>query len=460
MIEAEIRMEEIQEKANAIPKLIHWIWFDSDLPDTEKRPYRARLQKWRKLNPDYEMHLWYSSKMMTTAERKSLVEFAMEHKVTIHDISNPKEKGIPCFNRDLINKLIDKMLADNKPANAALLSDYLRYAIMYEYGGVYADCDVEPKKPLGDLCPEYGFYIDISPSGIELENHLHAAHPFHPVYAAINFTARITKDIAEQCDAFDGCLNLDARLRQQHTMAISGDCIVPVLAGIKDLPIKKDNEGWPIDLNSKKLAMLQFPKDLVDSSAHDLSWLTDTKGKPLPELRNVVVDGTKKFVLTGRRAQNFTTFALLCKQTLGQAFGKNPPFVSCQQLCEIGSTGTVGEKNNITKFLQRFMSDSTKLYYKNGMIHVYVSWPQNQNGLLEKFSDEILLRAIRQCFSQTKSIGDVNKNILTSTRSDTQSKVFVIRGTASDGETTDVKKQHFKRLVITTLMMCISLNLI
>ena len=62
-------------------------------------------------------------------------------------------------------------------------SDVLRLEILYQYGGVYLDCDMlsENPKRLAALCDRYQFFVPFSHCGtIELNNHTLGSTPGHP----------------------------------------------------------------------------------------------------------------------------------------------------------------------------------------------------------------------------------------------------------------------------------------
>lgn len=93
-----------------IPKVIHYCWFGhSKLPKKAKRC----IASWRKFLPDYEIKEW---------------------------------------NEDNFDVNIIPYTAEAyKAKKYAFVSDYARFWILYHYGGVYFDTDVEVIKPMNDL---------------------------------------------------------------------------------------------------------------------------------------------------------------------------------------------------------------------------------------------------------------------------------------------------------------------
>ncbi len=102
-----------------IPKVIHYCWFGGKpLPkDAEKC-----IKSWREYLPDYEIKRWDESNFDVNA------------------ISYTKEAYAA--------------------GKYAFVSDYARFWILYNYGGVYFDTDVEIIKPLQDIL-ELGPYFGV-----------------------------------------------------------------------------------------------------------------------------------------------------------------------------------------------------------------------------------------------------------------------------------------------------------
>ena len=94
----------------AIPKVIHYCWLSSEpYPDL----VRKCMESWQRYLPDYQFVLW---------------------------------------DRERINEIdcswINSAIIAKKWAFAA---DYIRLHALYNYGGIYLDCDVEVIKPFDDL---------------------------------------------------------------------------------------------------------------------------------------------------------------------------------------------------------------------------------------------------------------------------------------------------------------------
>lgn len=105
-----------------IPKTIHYCWFGRNpLPESAKKC----IASWRKYLPDYEIIEWNEDN----------------------------------FDVDSIPYTTQAYQAKKY----AFVSDYARFKILYEHGGLYFDTDVEVIKPMDDIIahgPFMGFEID------------------------------------------------------------------------------------------------------------------------------------------------------------------------------------------------------------------------------------------------------------------------------------------------------------
>lgn len=106
----------------AIPKVIHYCWFGRNpLPESAQKC----IASWRKYFPDYEIVEWN------------------EDNFDVH--------GIPYISEAYEAK------------KYAFVSDYARYKILHEHGGVYFDTDVEVVREMSPIIskgPYLGFEID------------------------------------------------------------------------------------------------------------------------------------------------------------------------------------------------------------------------------------------------------------------------------------------------------------
>ena len=93
---------------NKIPKKIHYIWVGSPIPDN----IMNQIEKNSQFFPEYTTKIW-------------------------------TEENMPP-----LNSFAQKAYEDKK---WAFVSDYLRFYILYQEGGIYLDTDMDVLKPLDDL---------------------------------------------------------------------------------------------------------------------------------------------------------------------------------------------------------------------------------------------------------------------------------------------------------------------
>lgn len=123
-----------------IPKIIHYCWFGRNpLPESA----RKCIDSWRKYFPDYEIKEW-------------------------------NEDNFP------INSIPYTAQA-YEARKFAFVSDYARFEIIYEYGGIYFDTDVEVIRPMDDIIDRGAFMgFEINPS---------ATRPFGAVAPGLGIAA-------------------------------------------------------------------------------------------------------------------------------------------------------------------------------------------------------------------------------------------------------------------------------
>lgn len=93
-----------------IPKIIHYCWFGGNpLPNSAK----LCINSWKKYLPDYEIKEWNESNFDVNAIPYTAEAYAAR--------------------------------------KYAFVSDYARFVILYEHGGLYFDTDVEVIKPMDDI---------------------------------------------------------------------------------------------------------------------------------------------------------------------------------------------------------------------------------------------------------------------------------------------------------------------
>ncbi|KAL3867272.1 hypothetical protein ACJMK2_044486 [Sinanodonta woodiana] len=108
-----------------IPPILHQTWKDTQIP----RKLMSWVKSWVTINPNWEYYLWTDQ--------------------TARDLINERHpKFLPVF--DSYSENIRR-------------ADSLRYVVLYEFGGVYADMDVECLKPLDPVLRKYSCFMPQEP---------------------------------------------------------------------------------------------------------------------------------------------------------------------------------------------------------------------------------------------------------------------------------------------------------
>lgn len=189
-----------------IPKIIHYCWFGGKRYPASTQRY---IEGWQKIDPDYKLIRW--------------------------DESN-------CSFED--NQYVRQAYQMEK---WAFVSDYIRLKVLFEYGGIYLDTDVELLRPLDILLDDRAFFGFESPT--QIATCVMGAVPKHPVikelldiYKRISFlnpdgTRNETTNVA-----YVTKLLSDKGLRSDGTLQKVGDAT-----------IYPSSYFSPIDLNTGKI---------------------------------------------------------------------------------------------------------------------------------------------------------------------------------------------------------------
>ncbi len=110
-------MDNTNNRSNKIPHIIHFFWFGgANKPDSVMKC----IASWEKFCPDFEIREWN------------------EDNYDIHK-----------------HPFMEKAYTDKK---WAFVSDYARLDVLYQFGGIYLDTDVEVLKDLSPLCVHAGYF--------------------------------------------------------------------------------------------------------------------------------------------------------------------------------------------------------------------------------------------------------------------------------------------------------------
>lgn len=108
-----------------IPKKVHFIWvspdYENEAPPEIKPEYEENFQKWRRMNPDFQVKLWGDK------EVKELIQ-------TEHPDMEKHYKSLE---------------------TPVMKADVARFLILDSKGGIYADLDLEILRPMRTLVEKY-----------------------------------------------------------------------------------------------------------------------------------------------------------------------------------------------------------------------------------------------------------------------------------------------------------------
>lgn len=193
-----------------IPKKIHYIWFgDKPLSELEERC----IASWRKYLPDYEIIKWNES--------------------------NFDVKKHPFTQKAFMEK------------KWAFLSDFARLQILYDYGGIYMDTDVEVLKPL-DVFLEHDLFI-----GMESNTHINAS-----ILGSINehwFLREILEEYTN-LEEYTAIPVIMTKVLERYTKAENK------LQTYKDITIYPSSVFYPLPFNEK------FDKKMITSDTYTIHW--------------------------------------------------------------------------------------------------------------------------------------------------------------------------------------------
>jgi len=146
-----------------IPKIIHQIWIGP------KKPPYEWLNTWKEMHPEWEYILWDNDRV-----EKFIPEMRLRHLMLAEDTLSEDER------REKYN----------------VQSDYLRFEILYKYGGVYLDADTYclRKIPNKFLLPKaFTCYLNEEQRPGRLASGILGAEPQHPLLdRAIELLAKKT----------------------------------------------------------------------------------------------------------------------------------------------------------------------------------------------------------------------------------------------------------------------------
>ena len=218
------------ENSQKIPKIIHYFWFGNGEQDKATKKY---IKGWKKLCPDYEIKLWNESNFDVNAN--PFTKYAYENK------------------------------------KWAFVSDFARMKVLYEYGGVQLDTDVELLKKFDDLLGYEGFI------GFEAENKVNDGQafgvmPHHPIVKEM-LDLYDGMDFIGEDGSFKPILSPEARTQILENHGLKLDGSRQSVAGIEVFPT---DYFCPMDFFTQKVRITENTYSIHHFAA---SWHSDNEKK-------------------------------------------------------------------------------------------------------------------------------------------------------------------------------------
>lgn len=157
-----------------IPKHFHVVWFGGAYPQC----YRMFLQSWIDNHPGWTIIFWVDNPQLYNGDL--FIESFDELEYVLDDSVNKGKIVIV----DVAGLSFDNRCFFDKAQNYGEKSDILKWEVVYRFGGVYLDVDLECLKPLDQLHYYYDFYTGVQPldtNRVQLGAALFAAKPYHPI---------------------------------------------------------------------------------------------------------------------------------------------------------------------------------------------------------------------------------------------------------------------------------------
>lgn len=234
-----------------IPKTIHYCWFGrGDMPELAQ----MCIDSWKKHLPDYEIKLWNEDNF---------------------DIN--------------INHYVKEAYEAKK---YAFVSDYARFYILYNNGGVYMDTDVEVLKPIDNLLTNNAFM------GFEDEKNVNpgliiGSKKGHPLLKEMIDSYSNRKFILN-----DGSYNLTTVVKYTTNILLSHGLVLNnSKQNVKGMVIYPKTYFCPLDADSTRKDLTDLTHTIHHFSA---SWLTEEekiRGKRNAQIKNIIskIIGEKGF---------------------------------------------------------------------------------------------------------------------------------------------------------------------
>ena len=233
-------------------------------------------------NPDYQVYVWISSEFVSRQDKRRIKLWSSSNGV----VFRCGDKVVERYG------LWNEFYFELSEKRYAASSDMLRFAVLYEEGGIYLDTDVIFGPSLGDLhAPLGALFVYTAKEDIlgAFLPHVIASKPAHPLFPLISSRIRSNYSILRQQKDVSWRYTDTPEWRYTATLSLTGEVITPAcfqVTGLLELTLR-------INTHLKKM---EFPLELEHVEDH--SWIECSRLKehvhPSEFLHDVHVDIKQK----------------------------------------------------------------------------------------------------------------------------------------------------------------------
>lgn len=211
-------------------KKIHFIWWQGW--DKLPQKYEIYIKNWKKYNPDYKIYYWDEKKVIGLFNKQSI-------KLNL---------------LDEFDLMIQKI-------------DFSKYIILYYYGGIYSDVDINCRNSIDNFIKKDKFTV----CKMKLFNNIN--------YDLINngffYSPKnelIMKRIINQCIKHNNYSLGHYILSELQTLLVTGPLMMSNLLSKEDIIILGDNIIYECNLEEHNKCS---NKGLLGTHIHELSWMSE-----------------------------------------------------------------------------------------------------------------------------------------------------------------------------------------
>lgn len=211
-------------------KQIHFIWWQgwNKLP----HKYEIHIKNWKKHNPDYKIYYWDEQKIIDLFNKKSIKPNLL----------------------DDFDLMIQKI-------------DFSKYVILYYYGGIYSDVDINCNNSIDNFISKDKFTVckmkPFNNINYDLINNGFIYSPKNDV---------IIKKIINQCIKHNNYILGHYIISELQTLLVTGPLMMSHLLYKEDIHILDNNIIYECNLEEYNKC---YNKGLLGTHIHELSWMNN-----------------------------------------------------------------------------------------------------------------------------------------------------------------------------------------